>query len=61
MGKFRQDASELLKEVGGKENIQAVTHCVTRMRFVLVDPDKADAVSYTHLDVYKRQMMDIMF
>lgn len=42
MGKFRQDASELLKEVGGKENIQAVTHCVTRMRFVLVDPDKAD-------------------
>lgn len=42
MGKFRQDASELLKEVGDKENIQAVTHCVTRMRFVLVDPDKAD-------------------
>lgn len=42
MGKFSQDASELLKQVGGKENIQAVSHCVTRMRFVLVDSDKAN-------------------
>lgn len=42
MGKFSQDASELLKQVGDKENIQAVSHCVTRMRFVLVDPDKAN-------------------
>ena len=42
MGKFTKDATELLKLVGGKENIQAVTHCVTRMRFVLVDPSKAD-------------------
>ncbi|WP_317939239.1 PTS system trehalose-specific EIIBC component [Tetragenococcus halophilus] len=32
----------MLKEVGGKENINAVTHCATRMRFVLNDPDKAD-------------------
>ena len=42
MGKFTKDAAELLKLVGGKENIQAVSHCVTRMRFVLVDPSKAD-------------------
>lgn len=42
MGKFTKDATELLKLVGGKENIQAVSHCVTRMRFVLVDPSKAD-------------------
>ena len=26
----------------GKENINAVTHCVTRMRYVLADPSKAD-------------------
>ena len=38
MGKFLNDARELLDKVGGKENIQAVSHCVTRMRFVLVDP-----------------------
>lgn len=42
MGKFENDAKELLKYVGGKENISAVTHCVTRMRFVLNDPGKAD-------------------
>ena len=42
MSKFQQDAALLLAAVGGKENISAVTHCVTRMRFVLVDPKKAD-------------------
>ena len=42
MGKFSEDASKLLEYVGGKENINAVTHCVTRMRFVLADPGKAD-------------------
>jgi len=42
MGKYQNDAERLLKEVGGKENIKAVTHCATRMRFVLNDPDKAD-------------------
>ena len=33
---------QILKLIGGKENIQAVSHCMTRMRFVLVDPKKAD-------------------
>ncbi len=42
MGKFKEDAASLLSYVGGKQNISAVSHCVTRMRFVLVDPAKAD-------------------
>lgn len=42
MAKFTNDATLLLKYVGGKDNIRAVTHCVTRMRFVLVDEKKAD-------------------
>ena len=42
MGKYENDSKELLKYVGGSENISAVTHCVTRMRFVLNDPSKAD-------------------
>ncbi len=42
MSKFTEDASKLLEYVGGKENINAITHCVTRMRFVLADPKKAD-------------------
>ncbi|MBM7636664.1 PTS system trehalose-specific EIIBC component [Streptococcus saliviloxodontae] len=42
MGKFEQDAKALLEAVGGKENVSAVTHCATRMRFVLGNPSKAD-------------------
>ena len=42
MGKFAADAKELLAAINGKENIVAVSHCITRMRFVLGDPKKAD-------------------
>ena len=42
MGKFTADAKELLAAISGKENIVAVSHCITRMRFVLADPAKAD-------------------
>lgn len=42
MGKYTDDATKMLELIGGKENISAVTHCVTRMRFVLHDPKKAD-------------------
>lgn len=40
MGKFTQEAQQLLQFVGGKENVAVVTHCMTRMRFVLNDPKK---------------------
>lgn len=42
MGKYAEDARQLLQLVGGKENIAAVSHCMTRMRFALVEPGKAD-------------------
>ena len=42
MGKYDNDVKRLLELVGGKGNIQAVSHCMTRMRFVLIDPKKAD-------------------
>lgn len=37
MVKYIDDSKALLEYVGGRENIGAVTHCVTRMRFVLKD------------------------
>ncbi len=46
MGKYQQDAVQLLELVGGKENIAAVSHCVTRMRFVLNDPGKVELSAY---------------
>ena len=42
MSKFTNDAKALLKHIGGKQNINAVTHCMTRMRFVLNNESKAD-------------------
>ena len=42
MADFTQDAQKLLEEIGGADNIDAVSHCVTRMRFVLKDEDKAN-------------------
>ena len=49
MEKFQEDVKKLLLYVGGKENIQAVSHCVTRMRFVLVKPELADVAAIESL------------
>lgn len=37
MGKFKQEALDLLELIGGKDNIASASHCVTRLRFVLKD------------------------
>ncbi len=37
MDKNRQIAEEVIKAVGGKENINSVAHCMTRLRLVLKD------------------------
>ena len=42
MAKYQEEVKVLLDAIGGKANIQAVSHCMTRMRFVLVNPKKAD-------------------
>ena len=53
MGKYAEDAKQLLRLVGGKENIAAVSHCMTRMRFALVDPGKADVKAIEAMKVVK--------
>ena len=53
MAKYTEDAARLLELVGGKENISAVTHCMTRMRFVLVDEGKADVKAIEELPAAK--------
>lgn len=53
MGKYENDVKHLLDLVGGKENIQAVSHCMTRMRFVLIDPKKADEKAIEELPSVK--------
>ena len=41
MAKYTEEVKELLTLVGGKENIVAVSHCMTRMRFVLANEKNA--------------------
>ena len=53
MGKYQEDSKELLELIGGKSNIAAVSHCMTRMRFVLNDPDKADVKGIEAMKVDK--------
>lgn len=53
MGKYAKEAEQLLDLVGGKQNIAAVTHCVTRMRFVLNDPAAADVEKIEEMKVVK--------
>lgn len=57
MGKYENDVKRLLTLIGGKENIQAVSHCVTRMRFVLVNPEKADEEAIQELKSVKGTFM----
>ncbi len=42
MGKYGELAKEVVKQVGGKENVISLTHCITRLRFKLKDESKAN-------------------
>lgn len=50
MGKYQQLAETIVAEVGGKENIISLTHCVTRLRFKLKDESKANDETIKQLD-----------
>lgn len=41
-GKYDDLAQSILENVGGKENIKSVAHCITRLRLKLKDVDKAN-------------------
>lgn len=43
-------AAEIIELVGGKENIDSVIHCVTRLRFYLKNPSRANTVKMEALD-----------
>ena len=42
MGKYSGLAHIIITNVGGKSNIKALTHCITRLRFTLKDESKAN-------------------
>ena len=50
MGKYEKLAKDIVANVGGKDNIIGLTHCVTRLRFKLVDESKANDEVLKNMD-----------
>lgn len=50
MGKYASLAQEIVKNVGGKENINSLNHCITRLRFRLKDESIANDDYLKNLD-----------
>ncbi|MGM1022216.1 MAG: PTS system trehalose-specific EIIBC component [Bacillota bacterium] len=51
----RAKVEEIIKAVGGKDNIEASTHCVTRLRFALYDDKLVDKDALEQNDLVKGQ------
>lgn len=50
MGKYETLAKEIVKHVGGKENVSSLVHCITRLRFKLKDESKANDEVLKNMD-----------
>lgn len=50
MSKYEQLAKDIIKNVGGKENVASLTHCVTRLRFQLKDESIANTDVLKNMD-----------
>ncbi|MGI8351328.1 beta-glucoside-specific PTS transporter subunit IIABC [Niallia circulans] len=48
--KYEQLAKDIIQNVGGKENVKSVTHCITRLRFKLKDESKANTEVLKDMD-----------
>jgi trehalose PTS system EIIBC or EIIBCA component len=53
MGAYEQSVAKIVEAIGGKENIVAATHCVTRLRFALKDEGKVDKEALESIDIVK--------
>lgn len=51
--RYEKISMELTRLAGGRENIQGVAHCATRLRIVLTDNDKADLKAMEDVDLAK--------
>lgn len=50
---YSKEAKAIIKAVGGQANISAVTHCVTRLRFVLHDEAEVDQEALDQLEIVR--------
>ncbi|MDU7214412.1 PTS transporter subunit EIIC [Clostridium sp.] len=50
---YKLISQELLKFIGGKENVQGAAHCATRLRLILDNNDRADLKAIEKIDLVK--------
>ncbi|WP_174615707.1 PTS system trehalose-specific EIIBC component [Virgibacillus ihumii] len=50
---YSKEASEIVEALGGEENINVATHCITRLRFALNDEDNVNQESLENMDLVK--------
>ncbi|MEC0304097.1 beta-glucoside-specific PTS transporter subunit IIABC [Terribacillus saccharophilus] len=48
--KYEQLAKDIIEQVGGRENVNSVVHCITRLRFKLKDENKANTEALKNMD-----------
>ena len=60
---FSMKLQELVAALGGNENIANITHCMTRLRFKLVDVSKADKAKHNvaerATDVFMKRIISL--
>jgi len=49
----RQEIERLVELIGGRDNIASVSHCLTRLRFVLNNPEQADSKAIEQIAMVK--------
>lgn len=63
---YKKISMDVLKYAGGKENIKGATHCVTRLRLILNDPEKYDRQALENVEgakgvIYNSGQLMIIF
>lgn len=63
---YEATAAKMVELSGGVENIKTVAHCATRLRFTLVDPNKADKEAIQKVKgvlgcIYATEQLQIVF
>ena len=58
---FKEMAPKIVEYIGGKENVSAHTHCMTRLRFVLKDDSKVNEEELKKMFLYSYNITNLIY
>lgn len=53
MSNYNKIATDVMEALGGKENVQSLTHCATRLRVMVVEEEKIDKARVENIELVK--------